>query len=116
MQGCAEFDLKRFDGQIESIIRSLNSMSGGPVMQRFPLSSSEFRSVAYDLLSEILEIEFKNGSRYEYYDVPEYHCAGLVKAPSPSAYFYDHIRFEYDYIKLPSMPVQNPRKAKKGKR
>jgi len=91
-------------------------MSGGPVMQRFSLSSSEFRSVAYDLLSEILEIEFKNGSRYEYYDVPEYHCIGLVKAPSHSAYFYEHIRFEYNYTKLPPMQVQNPRKAKKGKR
>jgi hypothetical protein len=41
---------------------------------------------------------------------------GLVKASSHSAYFYENIRFEYDYIKLPSMLVQNPRKAKKGKR
>jgi hypothetical protein len=116
MQDSEKIDFKRFENEMKVLIRTYNSMRKGPFIRRFPISSSKLRSVTYNFVAEILEIEFNDGSRYEYYEVPEYHCIGLVKAPSHSAYFYENIRFEYDYTKLPSMQVQNPRKPKKGKR
>ncbi len=45
-------------------------------MDRTPVSSSNLASVGYDSESMVLEIEFLNGSVYQYFDAPEneYEC------------------------------------------
>ena len=40
-------------------------------MERQSVSSSNLRSIGYDHSSSTLEVEFNNGSIYQYFDVPE---------------------------------------------
>jgi len=56
------------------------------VMERKPLTSSTIASVGYDPLTHRLEIEFRNGSLYEYFGVPEATFEALITAPSAGRY------------------------------
>ena len=40
-------------------------------MDRYSVASSNISAVGYDEQSETLEVEFLNGSIYQYYNVPE---------------------------------------------
>ena len=40
-------------------------------MERKPVTSSNVASIGYDPSSETLEVEFVNGSIYQYYNVPQ---------------------------------------------
>jgi hypothetical protein len=44
-----------------------------------------------------LELEYVNGSTYQYYDVPQTTYAALLAATSIGAYVNDHIKPYYDY-------------------
>jgi hypothetical protein len=51
-------------------------------MEREEVTSSNLRSVGYDAESQILEIEFKQGAVYQYYEVPPEVHASLMAARS----------------------------------
>ena len=51
-------------------------------MLRDPVSSSNIASIGYDPGSETLEIEFTNGSIYQYFNVPAGLHEQLMAAPS----------------------------------
>ena len=61
-------------------------------MDRKYVSSSNIASIGYDPMRMILEVEFLNGSIYQYYDVPEELYIGLMAASS-------HGKFLNEYIK-----------------
>ncbi len=61
-------------------------------MQRSPVSSSNLKSVGYDPVSKILEIEFLSGSMYQYFNVPESIYADLMIAAAPALFFNIHIK------------------------
>ena len=61
-------------------------------MNRIPVSSSNLRSVGYDASQYTLEIEFHNGSIYQYFNVPQVVYQGLLAASSHGQYFDQHIR------------------------
>lgn len=69
-------------------------------MTRQPVSSSNLRSVGYEVESLTLEIEFHHGGVYQYFDVPEGTHAGLMTAGSKGSYFHDHIKNVYRYRKV----------------
>ncbi len=50
------------------------------------MSSSNLASVGYDPGSQILEVEFLNGSVYQYLGVPSYIYDGLMSAGSHGSY------------------------------
>lgn len=56
------------------------------------MTSSNIASIGYDSISQTLEVEFLNGSIYQYYDVPEALYEGLMSADS-------HGKFLAEYIK-----------------
>lgn len=66
-------------------------------MQRQYVESSNLRSVGYDAEHEILEIEFKSGSVYQYYNVPAAVYAGLLSASSKGQYHSQSIKDKYRY-------------------
>jgi KTSC domain len=67
-------------------------------MERQPVASSLIRSVGYDLLGSILEIEMGEPSRlYTFYDVPFSVYEELMEAPSKGQYFNENIRDFYAY-------------------
>lgn len=69
-------------------------------MDRRPVQSSNLRSVGYDLASQVLEVEFHDGSVYQYHGVPSPVHAGLMAAPSKGAYLHEHIRDRYSYQRV----------------
>lgn len=69
-------------------------------MDRTPVSSSHLTSVGYDSARSTLEIEFSDGSVYQYFDVPSYEHEGLMQASSHGKYLHAHIRDRYRYTRL----------------
>ena len=55
-------------------------------MERTPVQSRSVSSVGYDRDSSTLEIEFLNGSVYQYFGVPESIFNGLMNAPSKGTF------------------------------
>ena len=69
-------------------------------MKRLSVVSSVLRSVGYDESTSTLEVEFGNGSVYEYSAVPEDVYAALMLADSKGHYFDTVIRPGYDSLRL----------------
>ncbi len=62
-------------------------------MNRQSVSSSNLRSVGHD--GSTLEVEFRNGSVYQYSGVPKSVSRALLSAGSKGGYFNDYIRDRY---------------------
>lgn len=69
-------------------------------MKRQSVESSNLASVGYDAENEILEVEFKHGGVYQYFDVPENVYKELMNADSHGVYFSSNIRNDYEYQKV----------------
>jgi len=61
-------------------------------MEREMVSSSTIVSVGYDQNAETLEIEFKNGSIYQYYNVPQAVYQQFMESSSKGQFHHAHIR------------------------
>jgi hypothetical protein len=66
-------------------------------MKRVGVSSSNLGSVGYDPSTNTLEIEFRSGSVYQYFNVPHTVYQGLMNAASHGRYFHTYIRERYRY-------------------
>lgn len=70
-------------------------------MQRIPVTSSTCVSVGYDATTRTLEVEFKRGGVYKYFDVPASEYAALLSASSIGGYLDAQIKKAgYRYEKL----------------
>jgi len=69
-------------------------------MRRESVTSSNIISVGYDRSSSTMEIEFKDGRLYQYFEVPEQVYRNLLTAPSVGIFFYQSIRGQYQYARL----------------
>lgn len=69
-------------------------------MERDPVSSSNIISVGYDASSETLEIEFKSGSVYQYYNVPQSIYDAFIAAPSSGQFFAYQIKNAFPYSRV----------------
>lgn len=70
-------------------------------MKLIPVSSSNLRAVGYDPDTRRLQVEFHNGSVYEYYSVPASIHTGLMSAASHGSYFDAYIKKgPYQYRQL----------------
>ena len=61
-------------------------------MLRESVQSSNLRSVGYDELQQIVEIEFHGGGIYQYSNVPSEVHSGLMDASSKGKFFAQFIR------------------------
>jgi hypothetical protein len=66
-------------------------------MLRQEVTSSELRSVGYELDASVLEAEFHSGEIYQYLDVPAEIVLELLKAESIGRYFNAHIRSKFRF-------------------
>ena len=69
-------------------------------MERQQVESSNLTSIGYDEGNEILEVEFKHGGIYQYFNVPLDVIEELMNADSHGKYFSANIRNDYEYQKL----------------
>ena len=71
-------------------------------MNRTQITSSNLRSVGYDPATSTLEVEFRHGDVYQYFDVPAARHTGLLSAYSHGAYFDTFIKnggYAYQHIR-----------------
>lgn len=69
-------------------------------MDRQPVSSSNIASIGYEEQSCTLEVEFLDGSVYQYLNVPIGTHEGLMAASSHGSYLNAHVKGKYQYLKL----------------
>lgn len=67
-------------------------------MERELVSSSTIVSIGYE--GETLEVEFKNGTVYQYYNVPEVIHSQLMESNSKGAYLNENIRNAFAYSRV----------------
>lgn len=82
---------RRQDASIPTVVNA---------MERQSVSSSNVSSVGYDPASSTLEVEFLDGSVYQYFDVPQQIADGLVGAASVGSFLNQNIKGTYRYVKL----------------
>jgi hypothetical protein len=76
----------------DEIIKEIKEYRAEEEKLRIPIQSSNIKSVGYDPLTSTLEVEFLNGSQYQYFRVPRQVYEGLIKASSKGSYFYSNIK------------------------
>lgn len=69
-------------------------------MEMTPVSSSNIAAVGYDEGSQTLQIQFINGTSYQYFDVPEQIFIELRDAGSIGAYLASNIKGVYRFSKV----------------
>ena len=69
-------------------------------MNRTPVTSSNVAAVGYDPNTMTLEVEFRNGAVYQYFDVPETVYHDLVSASSVGRYLNQNIKASYRYAQI----------------
>ncbi len=69
-------------------------------MNRVSVSSSNISSIGYDPETQVLEIEFHDGSIYQYDGVPQSVYEGLMNASSHGQYLHQHIKDRYSHRKV----------------
>lgn len=67
-------------------------------MIRHFVNSSDLYSVGYS--DSVLEIQFRSGGIYQYFNVPERIYIGLLNATSHGQYFHRNIKNSYAYRKI----------------
>jgi hypothetical protein len=69
-------------------------------MQRQAVSSDNIASIGYNEPTQLLEVEFRNGGIYQYFNVPAVVFEALMTAPSHGTYFNACIREHYQYQRV----------------
>jgi len=63
------------------------------------VTSSTIERVAYDERSMTMNIEFKNGSVYQYFDVPSTVFSELANSGSPGQYLAQNVKRSYRFAR-----------------
>lgn len=69
-------------------------------MNREPVASSTIIAIGYDEQSQTLEIEFKTGSVYQYYNVTQALFEQLMQANSKGQFLAYQIKNSYPYSRV----------------
>ncbi len=69
-------------------------------MQRDSVSSSNIVSVGYDAASMTLEVEFQNGSVYQYYNISQNLYDEFMAAPSKGQFLAYQIKNSFPYSRV----------------
>lgn len=69
-------------------------------MERYNVASSNIRSVGYDPQTQTLEVEFMNGTIYQYYGVPENIYDKMMGEQSKGRFLNMYIRNQYPYSRV----------------
>ena len=71
-------------------------------MERKNVISSNIKSIGYDVVRSLLEVEFHSGWIYQYLGVPQHLYLGLMQASSHGGYLDDYIKkggFSYTRVR-----------------
>jgi hypothetical protein len=93
--------LKNYDPNETFICAKRNNKSSSERTDilRTRVKSSNIFSIGYDPVNKILQVEFKKGSIYEYYDVPDNVYQNFMKAGSKGNFISQLSKFMYKKCK-----------------
>lgn len=69
-------------------------------MEMHNVDSSNVAAVGYEEDSQTLQVEFTNGSTYQYFDVPQAIFDGLLGASSVGQYLNQNVKGTYRYSRV----------------
>ena len=69
-------------------------------MKRIPVTSSSLAAIGYDAKTQTLELEFLNGTLYQYFDVPQGVHEALMQADSKGNFLNGNIKGVYRYARV----------------
>lgn len=69
-------------------------------MNRVPVNSTSIAGIGYDEQTQTLEIEFRHGGVYQYFDVPATVHQQLMTAPSRGRYVAEQIKGAYRFARV----------------
>ena len=69
-------------------------------MTREPVSSSSLAEIGYDGSTETMEVCFKNGRIYQYFDVPQDVYDEMRTAESPGGYLSSEVKGRFRYARV----------------
>lgn len=70
------------------------------MIDRYSVASSNIASIGYDTGTETLEIEFLNGTVYQYFGVPENMHIQLMQESSKGRFLNTYIKNSYAYSRV----------------
>jgi hypothetical protein len=62
--------------------------------------SSNVAGFTYDQAARVLTVEFKNGTRYNYFDVPEGLFEGMKTATSKGQFLAQNVKGKFRYARI----------------
>jgi hypothetical protein len=103
-QEAGGWDKEREGSNYAEVVQAWRSQNPRPTkketkLQRNPVTSSNVQSVGYDGATTVLEVEFANGSVYQYFDVPQVMYDGLLSAPSVGSFLNANIKGHFRYAR-----------------
>ena len=69
-------------------------------MIRQPVMSLVVLAIGYDLEEAVLEVEFKNGTIYQYFEVPEPIFLAVMSSGTPETHLDQHVKNVYRNLKI----------------
>jgi hypothetical protein len=69
-------------------------------MEMTNVDSSNVAAVGFDEDSQTLQVEFKNGATYQYFDVPQAIFEGLLGAASVGQFLNQQVKGAYRYSRI----------------
>lgn len=69
-------------------------------MEKYSVASSNIASIGYDEAVQTLEVEFLNGSIYQYYNVPMNMFQQLMQDSSKGRFLNTYIKNAYPFTKI----------------
>ena len=69
-------------------------------MDKHNIASLNVKAIGYDDSTETLEVEFLNGSVYQYYGVPENTHSKFMDASSKGQFLHMYIKNHYPYSRV----------------
>lgn len=78
----------------------LSSCSRRESMKRISVASSAIRSVGYDTVDRVLEVEFHTGEVFQYFPVPKETYHALLGAPSKGAFLDTRIKQHFIFRRV----------------
>jgi hypothetical protein len=77
-------------------------------MNVIAVESTTLATVAYDEARELLRLEFRSQTVYQYWDVPPRVHQALLSAPSKGGYFNQAIRGRFPYKRVSNCGAEKP--------
>lgn len=69
-------------------------------MNRQPVSSSNVAEIGYDENQRIMEVLFRSGTIYQYFDVPPQIYAELMQSSSVGSYLNSNVKGSFRYARI----------------